>query len=62
MNKTYLNSDLSYCEKAIAMEEFYIHNPGKIKFNIPALTPFMSGGELKDTDTRVSKSHLINKK
>lgn len=61
MNKTYLNSDLSYCEKAIAMEEFYIHNPGIIKFHIPALIPFIGGGVPKDSDIRVSKSHLINK-
>lgn len=61
MNKPYLNTDLSYCEKAIAMEEFYIHEPGIIKFHIPGITPFIGGGEPKDNSTRISKNHLINK-
>lgn len=61
MEQSYSQVDLRYVERAICMEEFYIHNPGKLKFYIPTLTPFESGGKPKESPVKSSKSHLLNK-
>lgn len=61
MNNYYKDMDLKYLEKCIAKEKFDIHNPGVVKFYVPALMPFIPQGKPKDSSVRSSNSHLINK-
>lgn len=61
MNNYYKEMDLKYVEKAICLEKFYIHEPGILKFYVPAILPLEGNRtEPYTLNVGVSKGHLVN--